>query len=172
MGAVANLYLNPKIVHELACGLEAWDDIMGRYGISLSEAAELKKDPYVLRAVESRRAELERTGYTFRTKARLMAEDLMAEVYLAAKDERAAPAFKLDVLKTMVKVGDLEPRPNAPGGANGPSFNISIDLGDHKVTLGAQPTTVDMEPLYDALDNPPPHIKSFQLPVVNDLEYE
>ena len=58
-----------------------------------------------------------------------MASDLLDQVYVQAASSGASLNQKHDVLKTLIKAGGLEPKEERAVNT-GPTFSISIDLGD------------------------------------------
>jgi hypothetical protein len=164
------LSIDPKFVFELAAGLEEPDHIAQRYHYTTEAWESLKNDQNFMRVVESKRTELQKTGYTFRLKAALAAEDLLDEVYIGAKSVDASLSAKLEAFKYLTKIGNLEPKEDKQV-ATGPAFSIKIDLGDNSITINqeaqAQPDTIDITP-EDELPEVPTYIKDL-LPVTNDL---
>lgn len=77
------------------------------------------------------RSELKEKGYTFKTKAAMQAEDLLADAYFIAKDCEISPAVRLDAMKWMAKVAGLEPDQRQAGtGVSGGGFQVNINLGE------------------------------------------
>ena len=167
------LSIDPKFIFELAAGLEEPDHIATRYHYTAEAWESLKNDQNFMKVVESKRAELQKTGYTFRLKAALAAEDLLDEVYIGAKSIDASLSAKLEAFKYLTKIGNLEPKEDKQV-ATGPAFSIKIDLGGSSITIEntqkeAQNT---MENVIDVdceeLPSPPLGLID-QFPLTNDL---
>lgn len=134
----------PKMVLEIACGLREPAEIAEDYGFSEEQWLELQQFGPFVKAVEAKKLELQQSGYTFRMKSALMAEDLLEDVYLAGKEDGASFHTKLESLKFMARAAGLD-APKDAAGENKPTFSISINLGGETVTIGVnQPArTID-----------------------------
>lgn len=168
------LNLDPKFILELAAGMEEPDVLARRYNITDAGWANLKDDNNFQKVVEAKRAELQKSGYTFRLKAALAAESLLDDIYLGAKDIDASLSAKLEAFKYLTKLGGLEPKEDKTA-QQGPAFSIRIDLGgDNSTTIDIQgpKPTVDVEDeefvLIDDLPTPPAHLLKV-LPLTSDL---
>lgn len=138
--AIQNLHADPKFILELASGLEDGDTLARKYGYPEARWLKLKDDPAFQLVVEQKRTELKNTGYVFKAKAALCAEDLLEDIYTRAKDPDTPLTQKLDAFKTFTKLGGLEPKEDK-NVAVGPGFQITINLGDASVTLGGENVT-------------------------------
>jgi hypothetical protein len=172
--ALQNLHADPKLILEMAAGVEDPDLLAKKYGYPEVRWELLKNDPAFKQAVEVKRSELQRSGYIFKTKAALCAEDLLEDIYEQAKDPETPLTQKLDAFKTFTKLGGLEPKEEKQV-ATGPGFQITINLGEQSVTLGSN-NVVDVTDVTeikpenvtavtnlpagspDELPEPPPHI--------------
>lgn len=158
------LNIDPKFVLELAAGLEDPDTIAPRYGYTQDKWDDLKTDEHFTKLVEAKRTELQKSGYTFRLKAALAAEDLLDDVYIGAKSIDATLSAKLEAFKYLTKLGGLEPKEDKQV-AQGPAFTINIDLGagiTQKITIEPQ------DEVEDELPPIPAYLTS--LPLTNDLD--
>jgi hypothetical protein len=170
------LSIDPKFVFELAAGLEEPDHIAQRYHYITEAWESLKNDQNFMRVVESKRTELQKTGYTFRLKAALAAEDLLDEVYIGAKSVDASLSAKLEAFKYLTKIGNLEPKEDKQV-ATGPAFSIKIDLGSNSITIKNTPENDEnsqnsvenvIEMACEELPSPPLGLID-QFPLTNDL---
>jgi hypothetical protein len=102
--------ISDEMVASLALGME--DDLVvaSRHGISVEDFAVLNSKKWFQLRVQAKRAEFDRDGITFKAKAAWMAGDLLDQVYMQAASANASLNQKHDVLKTLVKVGGLEPK--------------------------------------------------------------
>jgi hypothetical protein len=138
--------ISDEMVASLALGMEDELIVAARHGLSMETFLELSAQPWFQTQVASKRAEYEKTGVTFKTKAAWMAGELLDQVYLQASSMDASLNQKHEVLKTLLKAGGLEPKEEKVQNT-GPSFQISIDLGgSHSVSLSnnIQPVTLDV----------------------------
>lgn len=137
---------DPRLVLEIAQGIEHPDIIASRYDLSIPQWEKLRADPAFQMQVENRRAELKREGHSFRAKCALAAEDLIGDVYVMAKAKDTGLTSKLDAAKWFAKMGNLEPKEEKSSALLGAGFSITIDMGDGKsvtMTAGASPLPVE-----------------------------
>jgi len=127
-----------QLIAEAAVGIDSLEDICARYHYTPEQTALLRNDRGFEVRVSRMAAELKKEGVTFRMRAAHAAEDVMAEVWLRAKDPEVGLALKIDALKTLAKLGDLEPKQNAPQVAAGNGFSITINIPQ----VGEQPGRV------------------------------
>lgn len=121
--------VDPKLVLEVASGLEDPAAIALRYGFDAAAWEKLSTWQPFINEITAKRIELEKSGYVFRMKSAMLAEDLLGDVYTRAKAHDVALTLKLDALKLLSKLGDLEPKA-APAGSvlAGQGFSITIQL--------------------------------------------
>ena len=129
------------MAYEIACGLEDPAEIAARYGVTPEQWEQLTKHRPFLMAVQRYRKELKESGYTFRTKAHLQAEDLLGTAYLMAKDPNTPSNVRADLIKWTAKVAGLEPDSRTVQGPQGGGFQVNINLGD-----GKQSKTITIDP--------------------------
>lgn len=142
----------PKITQELiasvALGLEDELVIAAKHGFSVEEYQEIQKLRSFQAAVQSQRAEFERSGVNFQTMAALQAAEVRDKFFMMAMHHKASFAQVHDALKTLSKLGNLEPKELKSATTAAAGFSIHIDLGDSKsVSLTAKqpaPAPVDV----------------------------
>jgi hypothetical protein len=132
------------MVLEISCGLEEADAIADRYGFTGARWEQLQGWKPFQDAIAQQRAELERSGYTFRLKAAMKADTLAVHMFVQALSEATTFPQKLEALKFFAKVGELEPRENTQVQA-GTGFSIVINL-DSKQPERVEKVVVDAEP--------------------------
>lgn len=131
----------PQLIAEAAVGIDALEDICARYHYTPEQTEQLRNDPGFKVRVSRMEAELRKEGVTFRMRAGHAAEDLMADVWRRAKDPSVGLALKIDALKTLAKLGDLEPKQNLNPQAAAAGFSITINIPK----VGEQPgRTIEM----------------------------
>lgn len=139
--------ISDEMVASLALGMEDELIVAARHGLSMEAFLELSIQPWFQTQVQAKRAELEKTGVTFKAKAAWMAGELLDQVYLSAASMDSSLNQKHEVLKTLIKAAGLEPKEEKVQNT-GPSFQISIDLGGgQSVSLSnnvIQPVTLDV----------------------------
>ena len=147
--AIDDLYTSPKLLFELAAGVEPLDAIADRYELDEAFLRELVEKPNVKRMLSERRKELEESGYTLAQKAKLCFEDLLGTVYTKARAPDASLAAVLSAAEFFRKVAGLDKREIDIGA--GDKFSITINIGGApslNLTQAAKPV-IDVE---DALD--------------------
>lgn len=122
------LSVDPKFVLEVASGLRDPEIIAEEYGYAPEQWASLQLFPPFIRAVDDKKLELQTSGWTFKLKAAMAAEDLLADVYAKAKEEDASFHTTLEALKFMARAAGLD-APTQTAVDAGPAFSITIDLG-------------------------------------------
>ena len=102
--------VSDEMIASIALGME--DDVIvaSRHGMSVEQFNELNGQKWFQLRVAAKRAEFDRDGVTFKAKAAWMAGDLLDQVYMQAAGSNASLNQKHDVLKTLIKVGGLEPK--------------------------------------------------------------
>lgn len=165
--------LDPKFIFELASGIEEPAHVAKRYHYTEEAWQSLQQDESFRKVVEAKRTELQKSGYTFRLKAALAAEDLLDEVYLGAKSPDASLSAKLESFKYLTKIANLEPKEDK-NAVSGPSFSIKIDLGDNSITINNSPAATtqgeNIIEMDDELPTPPAYLQNL-LPMTNELAY-
>lgn len=126
------LEIDPNFVLEVATGLEELEEIAPRFGYSPVEIKALYKYKPFWVEVEKVKSELFKSGKTFRLKAGVMADQILEKVFEDALREDTGTAQRLESLKTLAKLADLEPKNNANVQQTGSGFSININLGGPK----------------------------------------
>jgi hypothetical protein len=136
------LAISSEMVAEIAAGLEDPKDIAFRHGIAGKAWEDLKNWLPFQNAVAAQKAEYEKSGYTFKMKARLLTEDVFDQAYKYAKSTETSLLQKLEFIKLGAKLGDMEPKQTSQTQA-GPGFSITINLAEPKT-----PITIDESNLH------------------------
>lgn len=148
----AMVQIPAEMVVAIAQGLEDPADVAERFGFTGKRWEQLQEYPPFKAAVAGKIAELEKSGWVFRQKAAMGAEMVMEQVIVQAMSNDVSLVQKLETLKTLSKLGNLEPKEEKQAQV-GTGFQIQINLGDHSVSLGhGQPQTVDITPSKLAID--------------------
>lgn len=132
------LEVEPKFVLEVAMGLREPQEIAEDYGFSEEQWIALKVHEPFVKLVEDKKAELKAGGVTFRLKSAMIAEELLADLYLKATSEDATLHSVLESLKFTAKAAGLD-QPKQDAAATGSGFSINITIGGQAVKIsGAQ----------------------------------
>jgi hypothetical protein len=129
-----------EMIAEIAAGLEDPKDIAFRYGIAGKVWTDLEKWVPFQNAVAAQKAEFEKSGYTFKVKAKVLTEDVFEDAYRIARANNTTLLQKLEFVKLGAKLADMEPKQNTQVQA-GPGFSITINLGE-----APKAKTIDVTP--------------------------
>ena len=150
----AGVQIPAEMVLALAQGLEDPADVALRCGFTSDQWSKLENYKPLQVAVAAKKAELEKDGWIVRQKAAMGADMLLDQVIVQAMNNETSLGAKLEVFKTLVKVGNLEPKEDKTASA-GPGFQIQINLGDQSVSLGTSaPSRLPKADVIDVLDLP------------------
>lgn len=140
------LSVKPELIYELAMGVGDPAAVAKKHGYSELELMQMHTYPWFNKALSDRRDELEKSGFDFRAKMKMLAEDMIIDVYQAAKLSNAVSS-KLDVAKHLTKIAGLEPAVGANPAAQGAGFSITINFngGRETVTLEANKNAEDAQ---------------------------
>jgi len=119
---------SPKLVFDLALGLDDLESILTRHGISYGDYNAISDNPTFRRELVSATKELQETGVTFKRKAAIQAELYLEEMDSLMRADITPPSVKTDIFKTMAKLGELEPEKKSDSSIGSNQFNIQINL--------------------------------------------
>lgn len=114
--------------------------------ITLVEYEAIAKNPQYQRYLKDYKADLTENGFSFAAKSRVLAEDLLADIYRMAKDPDAPAAMRVKTLENLVDWGRLAPKATAEV-ASGPGYSITINLGNSPKTEQITLENVEKEPI-------------------------
>lgn len=139
--AHVTLDIPPQLVWECAAGLEDPVLVAQRFGFEGEKWERLSQWPPFITAVQAQRSEFERNGMTFRLKAGLMAEEMMAMMFKQAVSVDSTVLQKLSVFNALTDVAGLKaPKVDANAGNAAPKFSITINIPQ---APGPTPITID-----------------------------
>jgi len=110
-----------------------------------AEYAEIAKNPVYQRYLKDFKSELGEKGFSFAAKARLLAEDLLADIYRMAKNADTPAAMRVKTLENLVDWGNLAPKALVQT-ATGPGYSITINLNNAPKTTVIDAETTDIVP--------------------------
>lgn len=112
---------------ELALGIHDLDTILEGHGLEREDWEDFEQNPLFRREVAAAVKEVHTSGISFKRKAAVQAEMYLQQMDNLMHDLDTAPTTKLEIFKTMVKCGDLEPKSDKQGATAG-QFNIQINF--------------------------------------------
>lgn len=163
---------DPKLVFELAAGVDSLETIAERYELEPTFLREIMSTPRMKRVLSEKRKELDDAGYTLAAKAKLCFEDLLGDVYKKAKQKDASLAATLSAAEFFRKVAGLDKKDVE---VQQERFSITINLAG-----AAQPQTVTLRSVEkggnaDVVDVPSLELPAYILPdsadINSDLAY-
>lgn len=128
----------PEMIASLALGVDDELVVASRHGFSVEQYHALAKMPAFQRAVAAQRAEFDKTGLTFQVMSAMQAAEVRDRVFTMAMSSEASFPQALEALKTLAKLGNLEPKEAKTSTAAGSGFMIQINLGDKSVKLASE----------------------------------
>jgi len=165
---IAILDVPPKFVLEVAYGVKDPAELAEEYGYTPEEWGQLKAYPAFIKVVEARKSELIATGVTFRVKSAMMVEDLLPDIYNAAKEQGASFHTKLAAVNFLAKAAGLD-SPKKDEEQSGNQFNISINLGGgNVVSVGVNA----QKPPVKLLKEPDIDLSELETPEYTEIEDE
>jgi hypothetical protein len=120
------LAIPAEFITELALNIHPTPRLCAKYGLTDQDFLVLHTMEWFNRAVSDKRTELEKAGFDFKAKMKMLAEDMIVDAYHAAKLSTAVTP-KLDVAKHLTKLAGLDPQPGSFD-VPGTGFTISISL--------------------------------------------
>jgi hypothetical protein len=119
----------PMLPVELAMHIDTAPAICEAYGIDRERFIELTNDPLFVAAYNTAKDELRKDGMSFRIKAKLQAEALLAKSWAIIHATDTPTTVKADLIKATVRWAGYEPKPDGALAGGGSAFQININLG-------------------------------------------
>lgn len=136
-----------QLAYEIALGTESTEDIFTRYGYDVDTATRLLSDASFAQMLERVTKEVRTNGVSFRSKARLQAEELLQYSFNMATDENVSAAVRADLIKWTAKVGGLEPKEKEEGKGQGGGLTLNITFAGQaqQAVVTHEPITIEAE---------------------------
>jgi hypothetical protein len=122
---------SPLFVFEIALAVDPIDEILLRHEVEEDEFAVIQQSRVFRRELTEAKKEIAEQGYGFKRKSAIQAELYLKDMDLLMQSTETAASVKVDIFKTLAKMGDLEPEKKVAskdGGAEGSQFNIQINI--------------------------------------------
>jgi hypothetical protein len=136
-----------QLAYEIALGAEDTGPIFMRYGYTQEQAINLLADGHFAKMLERVTKDVRENGLSFRSKARLQAEELLQHSFNMATDENVNPSVRADIIKWTAKVGGLEPKEKDEGKAAGGGFTLNLTFAgqSQQAVVSHEPITIEAE---------------------------
>jgi len=118
----------PALVFDVALGLEGIETILSRHDLTEAAWEHINSHPLFHRQVGVQARELSENGVSFRAKAKVQAEMYLVDLDHMISSPTTDQKVKLDAIKYVTKVADLEPRADKTESNGAPQVNIQINL--------------------------------------------
>ena len=117
---------SPRLVMDLAVGVDPVNEILDSYGLDFDDLERLMNNPTFRRELASLRREVAENGTSFRSKARMQAESYLSILDDIVLDTNAPTSTRLEGIKSAVRWADLEPKKS--GGEEQPATSINVQI--------------------------------------------
>jgi len=138
-----------RLAVELALHVDDAAEIFDRYGYTDDQAAALVESPAFVALMQQAQKEVVDSGLGFRTKARLIAGELLPYAHDIATDPLQSAAVRADLIKWSAKVAGLEPKETKDDGKQGSGLTLSITFAgappQQVISARHEALTIDQE---------------------------
>jgi len=118
----------PQLITELAMQLDDTAVVLARHGMEDGHYQHLLTIPMFRREVAAAMKEHSENGNTYRRKARIQAETYLTVVDQIVNNSEVAASTRIDAIKYVGKMGDLEPRDKKDDANAGAQINVQINF--------------------------------------------
>jgi hypothetical protein len=119
---------NPRMTFDIALGIDSDQDIMDRYLVSEDAFNRLLQQPAFRQEIATHTKVLRETGVTFTSKAKMIAEETLEEMFNIISSHGVAPKDRISAWKSVAFFGGLEPKVDKEQQGNMNTVNIQINL--------------------------------------------
>jgi len=125
-----------RLAYELALGIDDPLEVFARHGLTADAALALVSTEAFALLLNRTKIDVQANGLSFRAKAKIQAEELLAHSFDIAVDPLQPAAVRADLIKWTGKMADYEPKKEADDKPAGAGFSLTIQFS------GAPPTQV------------------------------
>lgn len=119
---------DPRLVVDLALGIEPLEDILTRYGLSEVQYNRLVEVPTFRRDLGMTMREVRENGLSFHKKAAVQAESYLQDVDDIVQDKSVAASVRLSAITSCVLWGKLLPKEEKGEAQGGTQVNLQINF--------------------------------------------
>jgi hypothetical protein len=102
------------------------EEVLARECVSPEEFDHLADDPLFKTYVQKYVHDLTENGVSFQMKAKLLAEDILPDIYSIVRDRELPAQARIKAAENLVEWADLKPRQSMNAADSGPKFSIII----------------------------------------------
>lgn len=120
---------DPRLLLDLAIAVEPLAHILPRYGLDEQAYASLLDNALFRKELAMMMRDVQENGATFKAKSRIQAEGYLPVIDELIYNAETPSSIRLQAIQSVVKWGDLEPRPSAQANEGPPStINVQINF--------------------------------------------
>lgn len=120
-----------RLPFDLAMELDTAEQTFARYEIEEKAAADLLANADFIATVKFWKEAIVKEGYSYKTKAKLIAEDLLETGYMLATDPGTSDSVRANMVQWFSKVAGYEPKKDSEGGGGqGPGFTLNLTFSE------------------------------------------
>ena len=116
----------PALVQDIAIGVDSTSDILRRHCLTTAEYDELWDNPVFSTEVMRNRADLIKTGYTFKAKAQLLAEHHLKTVSDIIDDPETPPDVVVKAMDKLAEWAGLSVKSQPAASTNISGNNVQV----------------------------------------------
>ena len=118
---------DPRLLLDLAISVEPLAHILPRYGLDEHAYALLLDNQLFRKELAMMMRDVQENGATFKAKSRIQAEGYLPVIDELIYSQETPSSIRLQAIQSVVKWGDLEPRPSAQA-SEGPASTITVQI--------------------------------------------
>ena len=120
---------DPRMILDLAIGVDGLEEILERYDIAPAEYEILSKVPTFRRELAMTMRDVRENGVPFAAKAKVLAESYLTDIDEMISDSATPASTRLNAIQSVVRWGKLEPKKETNDAGNqGQAINIQINF--------------------------------------------
>lgn len=135
-----------RLAVELALSVDDAETIFANYGYTPEQAADLCEQPAFLVLMQQAQKVVVEEGLGFRTKAKLMAGELLPYAHDIATDPLQSASVRADLIKWAAKIAGFEPKETKDDGKQSGGLTLNIQFAGQAPTAviaGHEPLTIE-----------------------------
>ena len=118
---------DPRLLLDLAIAVEPLMHILPRYGLDEAAYAALLDNSLFRKELAMMMRDVQENGATFKAKSRIQAEGYLPVIDEIIYNQETPSSIRLQAIQSVVKWGDLEPRPSSQA-SEGPASQINVQI--------------------------------------------